>query len=42
MREILQFEQAIERDSTMVSNLDAEIEKLEQETNDKLIQLRNE
>ena len=42
MREIADFEKAIERDSTMIGSLDTEIERLEQETNDKLIQLRAE
>ena len=42
MREIADFQKAIERDSVMVGNLDGEIERLEQETNEKLIQLRAE
>lgn len=42
MREIAEFEKAIERDSTMIGSLDTEIERLEQETNEKLIQLRAE
>ena len=35
--EIAEYEKAIERDSAMIGSLDTEIEKLEQETNDKLI-----
>ena len=42
IREIREFEKAIERDSVMVGNLDVELEKLEQETNEKLIKLRSE
>ena len=37
MREIKEFEKAIERDSTMIGSLDTEIDRLEQETNEKLI-----
>ena len=42
MREIKEYSSAIERDSAMIGCLDSEIEKLEQESQDKLVQLRNE